>query len=53
MTPSTDTYSAATIFPTGTSLLGAVSLNQVLGGGPGWESTSTRLGIPGQQLDVR
>src|SRR5215475_807574 len=29
MTPSTDTYSAATIFPTGTSLLGAVSLTQV------------------------
>src|SRR5262249_16669405 len=42
MTPSTDTYSAATIFPIRTSTLGAVSLNRVLGGGPGWEST--RLG---------
>src|SRR5215472_8380404 len=31
MTPSTDTYSAATIFPTGISLLCAVSLNQVPG----------------------
>src|SRR5215813_6514722 len=31
MTPSTDTYSAATIFPTRTSTLGAVSLNRVPG----------------------